>query len=639
MDEQYTFRRVIGQQMVPCVCKTDAIFEAVKLSTFAPQNLSKILSKEVLKFRIGKRTESEVQWEGLCSIHEVSINDILVWNQIKDCKTTKGTEKKIQQTIGACCNKHYWCYADYMYMKDLFQNHPEILPLLDWNSLGFHNKDGGDSTMWLGTTGAHTLCHYDTYGFNMVVQISGRKKWILFPPSDSDCLYPTRIPYEESSVFSEVNIKQPDFKKHPKFSSAHAHVVILNPGDMLYVPHHWWHYVENLELSVSINLWYEMENDATNRLQESITRLLVGSCSHVAPRTDFPWINPNESDSAVKSIDDGLQYLLQSLNEVSKSRKCNEHINDENNDSCPSDSIENAVTVIFPNRGNAITIRPLIPQNVIIALDINPSIRRKKSPVKKMKTLSMLNSRKNSSDFDVLSYTQFVKCLTHPEVIDAVSKVMLKQFSNTSNEVYNATNEAIASTALPNDELNTSNSNDDHVLIEIHEVEEEIQTTPLTDENNENLQYTILEGGSIRRGNKLYDSEGYSYSEGRKNSNGMYWRCVTRQTGRQSCNAAVTQYSNNRFVRNSRPHTHEPKLGVADHTRLMREARLFALENPSMSPREVAIHKLQEVSSSLSPYKLPSVETMRSYIARHRRHNSLGDPIKRKRKKHEILSE
>lgn len=39
----------------------------------------------------------------------------------------------------------------------------------------------------------------------------------MFPPWESSYLYPTRIPYEESSVFSEVNVKNPDLQQHPQF--------------------------------------------------------------------------------------------------------------------------------------------------------------------------------------------------------------------------------------------------------------------------------------------------------------------------------------------------------------------------------------------------------------------------------------
>lgn len=34
-----------------------------------------------------------------------------------------------------------------------------------------------------------------------------------------------------------------------------AYEVILNPGDILIVPSNWWHYVENLETSLTVNTW------------------------------------------------------------------------------------------------------------------------------------------------------------------------------------------------------------------------------------------------------------------------------------------------------------------------------------------------------------------------------------------------
>lgn len=34
-----------------------------------------------------------------------------------------------------------------------------------------------------------------------------------------------------------------------------ASVVELSAGDVLVVPRHWWHYVENLTTAISINMW------------------------------------------------------------------------------------------------------------------------------------------------------------------------------------------------------------------------------------------------------------------------------------------------------------------------------------------------------------------------------------------------
>ena len=39
----------------------------------------------------------------------------------------------------------------------------------------------------------------------------------MFPPSDTTYLYPTRLPFEESSVFSGVNIQNPYYSLFPKY--------------------------------------------------------------------------------------------------------------------------------------------------------------------------------------------------------------------------------------------------------------------------------------------------------------------------------------------------------------------------------------------------------------------------------------
>ena len=91
-----------------------------------------------------------------------------------------------------------------------------------------------------------------------IISFLSRKKWHLFTPSQSDALYQTRVPYEESSVFSPVNIAKPDLKKFPQFSTATPYIVTLGPGDVLFVPRHWWHFVETIETAISVNTWIEM---------------------------------------------------------------------------------------------------------------------------------------------------------------------------------------------------------------------------------------------------------------------------------------------------------------------------------------------------------------------------------------------
>lgn len=73
-----------------------------------------------------------------------------------------------------------WAYADYMYMRDLFQNNPDfsVAELIDWTLLGFEPDEGQDAAIWIGSKSAHTACHYDSYGFNVVYQVNR----VMFTP-------------------------------------------------------------------------------------------------------------------------------------------------------------------------------------------------------------------------------------------------------------------------------------------------------------------------------------------------------------------------------------------------------------------------------------------------------------------------
>ncbi len=183
--------------------------------------------------------ETDVIFETHCEYVEATFSDFAEWlteaNQstteplLKKMKINAFTEKKETEISSnpllRYSSNEYWVYADYKYMCHVCTDHPEVLAAVNWSLFGLDSSDGMNSTIWVGSEGAFTPCHYDTYGSNIVAQLSGTKKWTLFSPSDTDCLYPTRVPYEESSIFSSVNVINPDVAQYPLFVQATAYTV------------------------------------------------------------------------------------------------------------------------------------------------------------------------------------------------------------------------------------------------------------------------------------------------------------------------------------------------------------------------------------------------------------------------------
>lgn len=101
-------------------------------------------------------------------------------------------------------NKFNDCWLSHSY-KDISSWPIELRESITFKQLGFDNAE--DILFWLGSSGANTPCHYDTYGFNIVVQVFGQKSWLLFPPNTQ--LTATRVPYEESSVYCKQNLYSP----------------------------------------------------------------------------------------------------------------------------------------------------------------------------------------------------------------------------------------------------------------------------------------------------------------------------------------------------------------------------------------------------------------------------------------------
>ncbi|KAI8517853.1 HSPB1-associated protein 1 [Branchiostoma belcheri] len=308
--EEVHFLLMHGNLSSPAVFK--GMVQDWPASNWSPESLAQVLENRTLRFRTGPRNPAskDVLWETDCEYIDASLHQFCLWldPDSPDPPEDNSTDSNPLQSYNPA---NTWAYLDYKYMAELFSDQPDILEAVRWADFGFPGRSGVESTIWVGSAGAHTPCHYDTYGCNLVLQVYGRKKWVLFPPEDSPSLYPTRLPYEESSVFSQVNVAHPNVEQHPRVVNSHPYVAVLEPGDVLFVPKHWWHYVESLTTSVAVNSWIEMTSDAEDRLQEAVVRLVLLSIKSGSDQSQ--WLNPTEN---VTSRASNLGFVQAALEEV-----------------------------------------------------------------------------------------------------------------------------------------------------------------------------------------------------------------------------------------------------------------------------------------------------------------------------------
>lgn len=109
--------------------------------------------------------------------------------------------------------------------------------------------------LFAGLGGTLYHCHYDLQP-NLHVQLTGKKRFIIFPPEDWEHLYPFPL-HHDLDRRSQVDFDNPDYAKFPRFKGATGTLVELNPGDALYIPPYWWHHVQSISSeTTSMAMWF-----------------------------------------------------------------------------------------------------------------------------------------------------------------------------------------------------------------------------------------------------------------------------------------------------------------------------------------------------------------------------------------------
>ncbi len=112
--------------------------------------------------------------------------------------------------------------------------------------------------LWFGNA-VRVATHYDLME-NVGVVIAGRRRFTLFPPDQLPNLYMGPLePTPAGTPVSLVDAAAPDLDRFPRFTEAlaAAEAAVLEPGDALYIPFHWWHAVDSLApVNLFANYWW-----------------------------------------------------------------------------------------------------------------------------------------------------------------------------------------------------------------------------------------------------------------------------------------------------------------------------------------------------------------------------------------------
>lgn len=87
------------------------------------------------------------------------------------------------------------------------------------------------------------------------VQVVGSKRIRIYSPVYSDMLYPHDSIMLNNT--SQVDCERPDLARFPKFVEAQYWECVVKPGDLLYIPPKFWHYVRSLAVSFSVSFWWK----------------------------------------------------------------------------------------------------------------------------------------------------------------------------------------------------------------------------------------------------------------------------------------------------------------------------------------------------------------------------------------------
>jgi hypothetical protein len=96
-----------------------------------------------------------------------------------------------------------------------------------------------------GAENALTPLHQDECNL-LFAQVKGRKRFLLVPH------YQLQQVYDNATYHCPVHMEEPDYERFPLLRDATIYDVTVHPGEVLFLPTAWYHWVRSLDETVSL---------------------------------------------------------------------------------------------------------------------------------------------------------------------------------------------------------------------------------------------------------------------------------------------------------------------------------------------------------------------------------------------------
>ncbi len=152
-------------------------------------------------------------------------------------------------------------HCDYVQSATVKQCLPELVPLTELWLVDPERMLDERTQLWIGSGGQRVPVHRDE-SHSIAMMVAGAKEFLVFPPEQLPNLATTpRRELAGDPMRSAIDPRAPDYERHPRLAQAMPTMTVLRlePGDVLFLPAHWWHAVDSFGFNVMCNSrWFDM---------------------------------------------------------------------------------------------------------------------------------------------------------------------------------------------------------------------------------------------------------------------------------------------------------------------------------------------------------------------------------------------